>query len=135
MANYCQNCGTAMAINAKFCPSCGRPTTAAPQGNVLQIIPQTYGVQPQKDASPLSLGQFLIMLVISSIPIVGLVLLFVWGFGSNENVNRQNYSRAMLIMKLIGIVLTILIYALLFGFMITALNSIQDYGGNSSYSF
>jgi hypothetical protein len=62
---------------------------------------------PYEDASPLSIGSYLIMMIISVIPIVNLVMLFVWGFG-NSNLNRKNYARAQLIVLAIGIVLSII---------------------------
>lgn len=39
---------------------------------------------------PLSVKEWLITLLLMAIPIVGIVLLFVYAFGSNENPNRQN---------------------------------------------
>ena len=62
---------------------------------------------PYQDASPLSIGNYLIMMIISVIPIVNLVMLFVWGFG-NSNLNRKNYARAQLIVLAIGVVLSII---------------------------
>jgi len=62
---------------------------------------------PYEDASPLSIGSYLIMMIVSVIPIVNLVMLFVWGFG-NSNRNRKNYARAQLIVLAIGIVLSII---------------------------
>lgn len=62
---------------------------------------------PYEDASPLSIGNYLIMMIISVIPIVNLVMLFVWGFG-NSNLNRKNYARAQLIVLAIGVVLSII---------------------------
>jgi ABC-type multidrug transport system permease subunit len=60
---------------------------------------------PYEDASPLSIGSYLIMMIVSVIPLVNLIMLFVWGFG-NSNRNRKNYARAQLIILAIGIVLS-----------------------------
>lgn len=52
----------------------------------------------------MSLGDWLITLIVLAIPLVGLVMLFVWGFSSSTNPTKQNYCRAVLIFALIGIV-------------------------------
>lgn len=65
------------------------------------------------DNSPLSMGQYLIMLLLMSIPLVNIILLFVWGFG-DYNINKKNFARAYLILMTIGIVLIILFIIFLF---------------------
>ncbi len=65
-----------------------------------------YPAAPYRDASPLTVGDYFVMLLISLIPVVNLIMLLVWGFG-NSNLNRRNYARAQLIFVVIGIVLGI----------------------------
>jgi nitrate reductase gamma subunit len=68
---------------------------------------------------PMSVKDWLITLLLMAIPIVGIVLLFVYAFGNNENINKQNWAKAQLIM--IGIVLVLVIFFLvLFGSIIAA---------------
>jgi ABC-type lipoprotein release transport system permease subunit len=47
-------------------------------------------------------------LIIAAIPLVGLVMCFVWAFGRG-NLNRRNLFRAALILMAAGIVLGIII--------------------------
>lgn len=47
--------------------------------------------------------------LILAIPIVNIVMLFVWGFGGNVNENKKNYCRASLIIGVIALVLYIII--------------------------
>ena len=61
--------------------------------------------------SPMTVGRWLITLIVMMIPIVNLVMLLVWAFGSG-NECRKNYSKAMLIFILIMIVITILLAVL-----------------------
>jgi len=68
---------------------------------------------------PLSVKDWLVTLLLLAIPIVGIVLLFVYAFGSNENVNRQNWAKAQLIMLAIVMVLVIF-FLLLFGSIFAA---------------
>ena len=48
------------------------------------------------------------------IPCAGIILAFVFAFGSNENVNRRNFARFYLILLGIGVVLSLL-FMLFFG--------------------
>ena len=54
---------------------------------------------------PLSLGEWFITILITSIPIVGFIMLFVWGFSSGTNISKANWAKATLIWYAIGIVL------------------------------
>lgn len=53
-------------------------------------------------------GQWMLTTLIIAIPIVGIVMTFVWAFGNGNN-NRKNYCRSALIWMLIGIVLWIIL--------------------------
>lgn len=59
------------------------------------------------EEKPLSVGEFLLMLFVSGIPVVGFILLLVWAFGGAVNQNRKNFARATLILSVIGFVLAI----------------------------
>ena len=56
----------------------------------------------------LSVKDWLVTMLLMAIPIVGIVLLFMYAFGSNENPNRQNWAKAQLILMAIIIALVIL---------------------------
>ena len=53
----------------------------------------------------LTVGQWVITLLILAIPILNIIMLFVWGFGGNKD-ERENFSKAALIWMLIGIILS-----------------------------
>lgn len=38
------------------------------------------------------------MLLLMCVPILNVILLFVWGFGSSANLNKKNLARASLIL-------------------------------------
>lgn len=79
---------------------------------------QQYGVVEQNDT--MSVGQYVVMMLIGIIPIVGIIMWFVWAFGSNVNANKKNFARAYLIFILIGIALSIII-SIIFGAAIAAM--------------
>lgn len=65
---------------------------------------------PVTGAPVLSTKDWVITLLISFIPVVGFVMLFVWAFGSNENPNKANWAKATLIWFAIGCVLAFLLW-------------------------
>jgi hypothetical protein len=60
------------------------------------------------EEAPMTMGQWLIVLIVAAIPCVNIIMLLIWGFSSGGNVNRKNYCRAQLIILAIGIVLMLL---------------------------
>lgn len=84
-----------------------------------QPMPQS-AITYDPDA-PLSMGQFLGMMLLTCIPVVGLILLLVWAFSGSSNENKKNFARAELIMAIIFTVLWLIlgsaIYAGIMGMM------------------
>ena len=70
---------------------------------------------PGGQSSVVSMFDWLIYLIVAAIPIVGLVMCFVWAFRGG-NLNRRNYSRAALIFAAALIVLGIILGVMLRGF-------------------
>ena len=77
--------------------------------------------QPEK---PLTTGEWFVTLLVLALPVVGLVMYFVWGFGTG-NVSRRNFCRAALIWLAIGLGLAVLamITILIFGGTLAAVLS------------
>ncbi|WP_096199876.1 hypothetical protein [Bacillus sp. FJAT-45350] len=73
------------------------------------------------DEKVMSVKDWLITLIILAIPLVNIVMLFVWGFGSDVNKNKKNYCKATLLLMAILIAIyllfTVLLTAILFTFM------------------
>jgi hypothetical protein len=59
---------------------------------------------------PVTVGNWMVTMLLMCIPIVNIVLLFVWGFGSNTLVSKANWAKASLIWFLISIVFYVLIF-------------------------
>lgn len=68
---------------------------------------------------PMSVKDWLITMLLIAIPVVGIVLLFVYAFGSNENPNKQNWAKAQLLLAAIVLAI-ILVILMLFGSIYTA---------------
>ena len=98
-----------MDNNMNFDPMTGQPVNQQP------VYQQPMGEQP------VELGEWVLTLFLAAIPIVGLVMLCVWGFGSNSAESKKNWAKAALIWKVIGWVISILFYVLYFSALISAL--------------
>ena len=88
-------------------------------GNYQQYPYNNYGngnyQVPYQQNSPLDLeepvkmSEWLISLLITFVPCIGLIMTFVWAFGSTEKKSKSNFFKAYLVCKLIAIVI-VLIY-------------------------
>ena len=86
----------------------------APQG-------QTPGPQLEE---PVSMGEWLIAMLLMLIPCVNIVLMFVWAFSDSEKKSKSNYFKAALIWAGISIVLGIIMTILMSVGMVTAIGSL-----------
>ena len=92
------------------------------QQNYQQQYQQPYQQAPYQEVQNpdqvVSLGDWMITMLICWIPIVGLVMMFVWAFG-NSNPSKRNWARAALLWAVIAFVFYMIIF-IMFGAMITA---------------
>jgi hypothetical protein len=56
---------------------------------------------------PVTFADWMISTLIMCIPCVGIIMIFVWAFGSNTKKSKSNYFKAMLVWTAIGFVLAI----------------------------
>lgn len=57
-----------------------------------------------QDSSVMSVKDWAITLFVAGLPIIGLIMLFVWGFSSGTNQNKANFAKGALILVAILIV-------------------------------
>lgn len=69
----------------------------------------------------LSIGDWLLTLIVTGIPLVGIIMLFVWAFSKGTHPSKSNWAKAALILIAIILVLYIVFFAIfgaaIFGFM------------------
>ena len=63
----------------------------------------------------MSVGDWVVTILVASIPLVGFIMLFVWAFGDGSNPNKQNWAKAALIFFGVMFVLYLLIFILFLG--------------------
>ncbi len=56
---------------------------------------------------PLSTWNWLATLLVLAIPVLGLLVYIYWAFASGTHPSRRNYCRAILILALVSLVLTV----------------------------
>ncbi|MEI3521519.1 MAG: hypothetical protein V8Q40_10905 [Anaerosacchariphilus sp.] len=79
--------------------------------------------EPETDLEePISMGEWLVTMLLMLIPCVNIVLMFVWAFSSKEKKSKSNYFKAALIFAAIVLVLYIILIAI-FGVAITSMIS------------
>ena len=55
-----------------------------------------------------SVGSWMLTLLVSSIPVIGVIYLLVLAFGSGAAPSKRNFARAALIWTLIALVVTVI---------------------------
>ncbi len=83
---------------------------------------QPYQPQPMGEA-PMSVGDWVITLILTCIPCVGIIMLFVWAFSSSTPKSKSNWAKAQLIITAIIMVLTIILYAIMGAAIVSALGN------------
>lgn len=70
---------------------------------------------------PVSLGEWLIAMLLMWIPCVNIVLMFVWAFSHTEKKSKSNFFKASLIMSGVSIALSIIMVILMSVGMLAAI--------------
>lgn len=150
MAN-CIYCGQPLLPGTMFCTNCGKPTAtqdaaqadatpaSEPEAITMESTAQSnYQVPPVAAPAystpyspvPASLdngevigfGDWMLTLFLTTIPIVNIIMLFIWSFGGSTPASKSNWAKARLVWLAIGIVLSILSFVT-FGLSMIALIS------------
>jgi len=68
-----------------------------------------------KNQDTLSVGDWMIILLLISIPVINIIMLFVWALSSDTNETKSNFAKAVLMWFVVIIIIWILIFASLAG--------------------
>lgn len=71
-------------------------------------------VQLPENQRPIHYKEWALYLFLTSLPLIGFILLLVWAFGDGGNINRREFARGYLLLFVIGIVI-ILLFLFFFG--------------------
>ncbi len=70
-------------------------------------------IPPEFQKKPHSLGDWIISVLVTKIPIIGFIMLIVWAVDSNTEPNKANWAKAELIVKFIAIGIAILFISII----------------------
>lgn len=98
----CKKCRQIARPEDVYCRGCG--TALGSETQMAKETPDTKG-----NAQPLSLGDYLLIGLLLTIPVVNIVVLLLWALDTNANINRKNLARAALIYMGIATVLTVIL--------------------------
>ena len=90
----CSYCGHETDDAAVRCVECGTDFPV-----------ESANIVEQEQTSPLTLGEWMFILLVLAIPLVNLIMCVVWAFSRSGNVNRRNFCMALLIWTLIALVI------------------------------
>ncbi len=91
--------------------------------NLVRTKKRTMHLEEDLKENHVTVSDWIISLFISSIPLVGIIMLSVWAFGSNTIPSKANWAKASLIFYLIGFVLIAVFWSTFFGLYMAG----QDY--------
>ena len=84
--------------------------------------------QPESNLEePMTLGEWLITMLIMLIPCANIIMAFVWAFSSKEKKSKSNYFKAWLIFMAIVIVLYIILLVVFGAAMAASFSAISTY--------
>jgi|TARA_B100000767_G_C19681445_1_gene499749 hypothetical protein len=63
----------------------------------------------------MTVGDWIITFIVTAIPLIGFILLFVWAFSSDTNLSKKNWAKALLIFYVILIVIWIFVGTAILG--------------------
>lgn len=75
-----------------------------------------YQQQPPyfQNNEPVSVGEWILTYIVLSIPLIGLIMMFVWGFGKNTKRSKANFCKAILLLSAICCVLAFVCFGIAF---------------------
>lgn len=72
------------------------------------------GLQNQGSSyQPMSIGDWIITFIITYIPLVGFIMLFIWAFGDGTHPSKKTWAQATLILMVVGVILAIIFFGII----------------------
>ena len=87
---------------------------------------QNYVPQQTETEIPLTVGDWMLTMLIMMIPCVNIIMVFVWAFGKSENKTKSNFFKAYLIWMVIVTVVSIIISIVFGATLATILSSMPQ---------
>ncbi|MDO4397976.1 MAG: zinc ribbon domain-containing protein [Oscillospiraceae bacterium] len=137
----CPNCNATVNDGTAFCTNCGAPLSQSinnnnptngftnsqygaqggfSQGQQFYAPPAQYNIPAPESERAVSIGDWILTFIILLLPVVNIVMMFVWAFSSNTPKSKSNFFKAYLIvvgvMLLLAIIATVVLFSLGYSF-------------------
>ena len=83
-------------------------------------------VQSSSTSNDVSFGEWFLTIFLAAIPLVGIILLFVWAFGSTTHPSKANWAKASLAWAVIAIVLYFIFVVIIVGIFMGTSQSLLE---------
>lgn len=119
--------GSSYQQNAAYQQSAGQNPYAYQQPTVQDQLQYQY--QPNRDEleEPMTMGEWMISLLIMMIPCANIIMAFVWAFSDKEKKSKSNFFKAQLIFIGIYFVLFIVMFIIMGAAIGSLMNSVAYY--------
>ena len=135
MSKRCPRCGSLATDDERFCTKCGENLSDVASDGIhdesmsytgqYAYTPPSYNYQKPAEQE-MSLGKWVGTIVVTTFfGIISIIFLFIWGFGDGPET-RKRFCKAMLIVKAISIVVSIILLIL---YMAVLGRFIRDFDG------
>lgn len=84
------------------------PLQTIPENNAENEAEQAQTAADDSTTAPMKIKNWIPVFILSAIPVVNLIMLFVWSFSSRTNKSKQSFARLCLICTLILVVLAVI---------------------------
>ena len=115
-ANFCDYCGASFREGVEYYPE--HKQDVAQKQNEEVKTPGIMDAFSGSSEKPMSFGNWMALFALLFIPYIGalifIVLIFIWAFGSQTAPTKKNFARALLVVLLVGILLTIVMFVVFF---------------------
>lgn len=98
-------------------PSALRQEAASQQPSINVSVNTGAGLEP-----PISVGNWLLTFIVMCIPLINVIMLFVWAFGGSSHKSKSNWARAALLLMLIIFLGWLLFFVVLGSLFASAFN-------------
>ncbi len=89
--------------------------------NIQEQLQYQYAPSQDETEIPITMGEWMISLLVMMIPCANIIMAFVWAFSEKEKKSKSNFFKAYLIYMAISVLLTIVSF-FIFGAFISALS-------------
>ena len=100
------------------------------QQSTPSVQPQGYNTSGynRQQSDVISVGDWMITLFIMIIPLINIIMLFVWAFGGGPKISKAKWAKAVLLWLLVKIVIIVIILVVFGDALLSGLSEFfQDY--------